>query len=259
MEGVGVNATSRLTGVGKQAILRLLADLGTACFRFHEERVRGLKPARIECDEVWSFVWAKEKSLRPEHRGTRGIGDAWLWTAIDPDTKLLVSFHVGKRSPDDARAFTLDLASRLTNVTTLSTDGLGFYPDAVYEAFGDSVNYGQVVKVFTQEPPTDARYTPPKCVGCKKSAVLGGPRARDISTSIIERSNLTIRSQNRRFSRLTLGHSKKLANHEYSIALFWTYYNWVRPHASLAGKTPAQAAGLTDRRWTLEDLIGLTR
>ncbi len=257
VEGVGVNATSRLTGVGKQAILRLLADLGRACFHFHDDKVRGLKPARVETDEVWSFVFCKEKSLREEFRGVYGLGDVWLWTAIDPDTKLIISYLVGQRTPQDARDFMVDLSGRIVNTTTLSTDGLTFYPDAVSEAFGDCVHYGQVVKIFNQEPANEARYSPAKCTGCKKRAVLGGPRAKDISTSIIERSNLTLRSQNKRFARLTLGHSKKVANHEFSVALTMAYYNWCRPHLSLGGKTPAQAAGLTDRKMTIEDLIGL--
>lgn len=257
LEGVGVNATSRLTGVGKQAILRLLNDLGFACFRFHDEKVRGLKPERVETDEVWSFVFCKEKSLREEVRGTYGLGDCWLWTAIDPDTKLIISYHIGQRTPSDARDFMLDLSTRITNTTTLSTDGLNYYPPAVAEAFGDCVHYGQVIKMFNQEPANEARYSPAKCTGCKKVAVLGGPRGRDLGTSIIERSNLTLRSQNKRFARLTLGHSKKIANHEASIAIYWAYYNFCRPHLSLGGKTPAQAAGLTDRKMTLEELIGL--
>jgi IS1 family transposase len=257
IEGVGVNATSRLTGVGKQAILRLLADVGEACAEFHHERVRGLKPDRVECDEIWSFVFAKEKSLRPEVRGTYGIGDCWLWTAIDRDSKVIISYLVGQRTPEDARDFMMDLSTRITNTTTLSTDGLTCYPDAVSEAFGDCVHYGQVIKIFNQEPANEARYSPAKCTGCKKKAVLGAPRAKNISTSIVERSNLTLRSQNKRFARLTLGHSKKIANHEFSIALSMAYYNWCRPHLSLEGKTPAMAAGLTDRKMTIEDLIGL--
>ena len=193
MEGVGVNATSRLTGVCKPAILKLIADFGAVCAQFHHEKVRGLKPARVECDEVWSFVFAKEKSLRPEVRGTYGLGDCWLWTAIDPESKLMISYLVGQRTPEDAYDFMLDLSGRINNVTTLSTDGLNFYSDAIREAFGESVNYGQVVKIYAQEPANEARYSPTQCTGCKKKAVISGPRARNISTSIVERSNLTLR------------------------------------------------------------------
>jgi len=251
MEVVNFNAVSRLTGVCKPAILKLLTDLGQSCLRFHNERVRGLKPARVETDEVWSFVYCKEKGLRPEFQGTYGLGDCWLWTAIDPDTKLIISYHIGQRTPTDAVDFMIDLSTRIVNETTLPTDGLNYYPDAVREAFGDCVHYGQVVKMFNQEPANEARYSPAKCTGCKKKAVIGGPRGKDISSSIIERSNLTLRQQNRRFTRLTLGHSKNVANHEYSIALYWAFYNWCRPHVSLKGKTPAQVSGLTDHRWTL--------
>ncbi|MDO8628959.1 MAG: hypothetical protein Q7R41_00560, partial [Phycisphaerales bacterium] len=212
----------------------------------------------IECDEVWSFVFAKEKSLRPEVRGTYGFGDCWLWTAIDPETKLIISYLVGQRTPADAHDFMYDLSARITNVTTLTTDGLKTYPDAVREAFGEFVNYGQTIKVYDQEPTNEARYSPATCIGCVKRAVIGAPRARDLSTSIVERSNLTIRSTNKRFARLTLGHSKKVENHEHSVAIFMAYYNFVRPHLSLGGKTPAQESGLADRRWTVEDLVRLT-
>lgn len=211
----------------------------------------------METDEVWSFVFAKEKSLRPEDRGTYGLGDCWLWTAIDPETKLIISYHIGQRTPADARDFMMDLSTRINSVTTLSTNGLNYYPDAISEAFGDCVHYGQGIKTFNQEPANEARYSPAKRTSCKKKAVIGGQRGRDLGTSIIERSNLTLRSQNKRFARLTLGHSKKIANHEYSIAIYWAYYNWCRPHGSFEGSTPAQAAGLADRRWTLEHLIGL--
>ncbi len=255
MEGVGVNATQRLTGVCKPAILKLLAEVGRACARLHDERVRGLSPSRVECDEVWSFVFCKEKTVRPEYRGTCGIGDCWLWTGIDSVSKLIIGYHVGRRTPDDAHAFMLDLAGRITNITTLATDGLASYPDAVREAFGDFVNYGMVVKVFDAEPAGEARYSPPKCVGCQKRAVIGAPRGRDLSTSIVERSNLTLRSTNKRFARLTLGHSKKLANHAHSIAITMAYYNWCRPHLSLKGKTPAQASGLADHKWDVADLV----
>ncbi len=257
VEGVGVNATSRLTGVGKPAILRLLASVGTACAKLHHQYVRGLKLRRVECDEVWSFILCKEKSLRPEIRGTYGLGDCWLWTAIDPETKVLISYLVGQRTPDDAQDFMRDLSARITNITTLTTDGLTSYPDAVREAFGEFVNYGQTIKVYDQEPANEARYSPAKCVGCKKRAVIGAPRGRDLSTSIVERSNLTIRSENKRFARLTLGHSKKVQNHEHSVAISVAYYNFARPHLSLGGKTPAQEAGLTDRKWTVEDLVRL--
>ena len=257
VEGASINSTVRMTGVSKPTILKLIKDLGCACAAYHDEHVRGLKPARVECDEIWSFVYCKDKNVARAKAPVDGAGDAWAWTAIDPDSKLILSYLVGLRTPGDAAAFMLDLAGRITNITQLTTDGLSAYPPAVYEAFGNEVNYAQLIKVYKASRPDHGRYSPADCVGCRKEYVIGAADPDHISTSIVERSNLTIRMSMRRFTRLTNGHSKKIENHGHAIALFFMYYNYCRPHASLKGKTPAQVVGLADHKWSLEELIGL--
>lgn len=257
VEGASINSTVRMTGVSKPTILKLLKDLGCVCAAYHDQNIRGLKPQRVECDEVWSFVYGKAKNVARAKTPANGAGDCWTWTAIDPDTKLIISYLVGLRTPDDAAVFMFDLAGRITNITQLTTDGLTAYPQAVHEAFGQYVNYAQLIKVYKATGPDHGRYSPADCVGCRKEYVIGAADPNHISTSIVERSNLTIRMANRRFTRLTNGHSKKIENHGHAIALFFMYYNYCRPHAILKGNTPAQAAGLADHKWTLEELIGL--
>ena len=257
MEGVGVNATSRISGADKKTILRLQAELGCVCAAYHDKHVRSLKPRRVECDEVWSFCYCKDKNVKSAKAPVRGAGDTWLWTCIDPDTKLILTYHIGLRTQQDARAFMLDLSGRINNLTQLTTDGLGSYPPAVQEAFGNMVDYAQLIKVYREDRATEARYSPATCVGCATETVTGFPNPDYISTSIIERSNLTIRMQQRRYTRLTNGHSKKIENHGHAVAVFFMYYNYCRKHESLEGRTPAVAAGLADHRWTMEELIGL--
>ncbi len=252
-----MNATVRMTGVSKPTILKLLKDLGCAGAAYHDDHVRGLKPARIECDETWAFVHCKHWHVARAKAAPSGAGDAWTWTAIDPDSKLMLAYHVGRRTPMDAQAFMLDLAGRVTNLPQLTTDGYGAYPDAVYEAFGTDVDYAQLIKVYRAERSDHARYSPAECVGCRKRYVIGAPDPAKISTSIIERSDLTIRKQSRRFTRLTNGHTKTVENHGHSDAMFFTYHNFCRKHETLKGKTPAQACGLADRRWSLDELVGL--
>jgi IS1 family transposase len=254
VEGVGVNATARLTGASKPTILSLLKKAGNACAILHDSRVRDLKPARVECDEVWSFVFAKERNIRPEKRGTVHMGDSWLWVAIDPETKLIISYFVGLRTPDDARCFMLDLAGRVTNITQLTTDGYNAYPEAVRAAFGTSVDFAQLIKTYGEVPQTEARYSPPKFNGSKKHAVIGMPHPAYVSTSIVERQNLNFRMGIRRMTRLTNAFSKKHENHVLSIGLYIAYYNFCRVHKSLR-MTPAMAAGLTDRAWEIGDLV----
>lgn len=186
-----------------------------------------------------------------------GAGDCWTWTAIDPETKLMISYLIGLRTPGDAQAFMLDLAGRITNLTQLTTDGLTAYPPAVYEAFGIEIDYAQLIKVYREDRQTEARYSPATCVGCKKQHVIGAPDPAKISTSIVERSNLTMRMSMRRFTRLTNGHSKKVENHGHMVALFFAFYNFCRRHASLGGKTPAMVSGVTDHIWSIDDLISL--
>lgn len=257
IEGCSINSVVRMTGIAKTTILRLLAKLGCACSQHLDATIRGLKPARIQCDEVWSFCYSKQKNVPADHRGEFGFGDVWTWTAIDPDTKLILTYLVGLRTGDDARAFMLDLAGRVINITQLTTDGFGSYPQAVREAFGDDVNYAQLVKIYREERADHARYSPAACIGARKEYVIGAADPQHVSTSIVERSNLTIRMSMRRFTRLTNGHSKKIENHGHSFALFLAHYNFCRKHSSLKGMTPAQAASLADHVWTLDELIGL--
>jgi len=256
VEGSSINSTVRMTGVSKPTILKLLRDLGCACAAYHNDHVRGLKPGRVRCDEVWSFVYAKQGNVPKAKGGPKGAGDCWTWTAIDPATKLMITWHVGLRSAGDAAAFMFDLADRITNLTQLTTDGFGAYPDAVWNTFGEKIDFAQLVKVYAAEPANEARYSPAECVGCKKRPEIGFPDNDKISASIVKRSNLTVRMSTRRFTRLTNGHSKKVENHGHAVSLFFMYYNFCRIHSSTR-LTPAMTAGLTDRVWEIEDLIGL--
>lgn len=257
VEGNSINSTVRMTGVAKTTILRLLSDLGCACSNYHGKHVRGLRPNSVQCDEVWSFVHCKAKRVAAAKAAPEGAGDAWTWTAIDPATKLIITYYVGLRGAADALAFMDDLSGRVTNVGTLTTDGHGVYPDAVRATFGDFANYAQLIKIYRAERPDHARYSPAACIGTQKNWVSGMPEMADVSTSIVERSNLTIRMSMRRFTRLTNGHSKKIENHGHAFALFTMHYNYCRKHQSLGGTTPAMAAGLADHVWTLDELIGL--
>jgi IS1 family transposase len=256
VEGTSINAAVRMTGVSKPTILKLIRDLGCACAKYHDKHVRGLRPARIQCDEIWAFIYCKQKRVASAKAAPNGAGDAWTWTAIDPSTKLMISYLVGLRTLGDAAAFMLDLAGRITNIAQLTTDGLGVYPDAVREAFGQDVNYAQLVKLYKADRPDHARYSPAECIGTRIAYVEGAPDPAHVSTSIVERSNLTVRMQMRRFTRLTNGHSKKIENHGHAIALFFAFYNFCRVHATL-GTTPAVAAGITDHAWTIDELLGL--
>jgi IS1 family transposase len=257
VEGNSINSTVRMTGVAKTTILRLLRDLGRACAAFHNDNVRGLKPNAVQCDEVWSFNFCKQKNVAKTKLRDISYGDVWTWTAIDPETKAIITYHVGLRTADDARSFMLDLSGRINNATQITTDGLGSYPDAVREAFGDMVDYAQLIKVYREDRQSEARYSPATCVGCQHKTVIGFPAPEKISTSIVERSNLTVRMSMRRFTRLTNGHSKKVENHGHAFALFVMHYNYCRKHQSLKGQTPAMAAGLADHAWSMDELLGL--
>lgn len=259
VEGVGINATCRMVGVCKPAVLKLLADLGSACASYHDKHVRGLKPDSVQCDEVWSFNYCKQKRVVTAKAAPEAAGDVWLWTAIT-DRKLIAAYRVGLRGQDDADAFMLDLAGRILNRTTLITDSLPGYERAVLNAFGCDVDFGQVHKVFGQEKAgagAERKYSPGTCCGVRRTRVMGLPDRESISTSFVERANLSIRMGLRRYTRLTNAHSKKIENHAHAVAIFMLYYNFARPHQSLGGKTPAEASGLTDRRWTIGDMIDL--
>lgn len=251
VEGNSINATTRMCRVSKLTILRLLADVGQLCRDYHDIAVRGLTSDRIQVDEIWSFVGCKQ---RQKDRGGVGDGDAWTWVAIDADSKLVVSYLVGGRDAGYARMFLGDVADRLINRVQLTSDGHRAYLEAVRDAFGGNVDYGQLVKIYGNEP-NDHRYSQSECIGCERRGLIGFPDAEHISTSYVERQNLTLRMHNRRFTRLTNAISKKIENHEHAIALHYFYYNFCRKHISLKGETPAMAAALTNRVWTIDDLV----
>jgi len=257
VEGVGINATSRMTGVSNNTVLKLLRDLGEACDKYHNAYVRNLKTRRVQADEIWSFVYAKAKNVPEEMQGKFGIGDVWTWTAIDADSKLLISYLVGLRDAGYAFHFMQDVASRLTNRVQLTTDGHRAYLDAVENTFGIDIDYAQLVKIYgTEQLTSETRYSPPKCLGARPTAITGNPDEEHISTSYVERSNLTLRLMNRRFTRLTLGFSKKIQNHVHALALYTFHYNFCKLHKTLRC-TPAMAAGVSGKVWELSDMIEL--
>jgi IS1 family transposase len=256
VEGMSINATVRMTGVAKHTVLKLLADLGCACAEYHEKHVRNLKTRRVECDEIWSFVGSKAKNTTKENL-ERGFGDVWTWTAIDADSKLIISYLLGDRGSSTAHQFMLDLESRLTRRIQLTTDGHRIYANAVENAFGSEIDYAMLVKIYgASNDNPEARYSPATCIGCRTGVLSGRPDSRYISTSYVERQNLTMRMQMRRFTRLTNAFSKKLENHGHAVAIHFMHYNFCRIHKSLR-VTPAMEAGLTDHVWTLEELIQL--
>lgn len=259
VEGVSVNSTVRMTGVAKTTVLRLVRSLGDACAAYHDKHVRGLKPATVQTDELWSICYSRQKNVPADMQGEYGYGDVWTWTAIT-DQKLIIAYRVGLRTQADANAFMLDLAGRITNRTQLTSDGHTTYLNAVENAFGDEVHYAQLVKTYHgskgDERSSEAKYSPPMICMAKKTPIIGLPARQHISTSHVERHNLTIRMSMRRFTRLTNAHSKKIENHEYSVDLFFMYYNFCRIHSTL-GTSPAVASGLADHVWTLDELIGI--
>lgn len=251
-EGGSVSATARVFGCSKVTVLRLLADAGTLCARWHDQHVRGLQAERVQCDETWSFVGCKDRARK---MGATGIGSIWTWIALDSDSKLTISYHLGWREQADADALMRDLASRLANQVQISTDGLGFYPSAIARAFGQNVDYAQVIKVFGNPPrDTEARYSPGICIGCEKVRIVGRPVGVDISTSHVERLNASLRLGCRRYSRLTLAFSKRLQNHLHALHLNFWAYNWCKHHQTLK-TTPAVAAGLANRRMQMVELV----
>jgi IS1 family transposase len=252
-EGCSINSTVRMTGVSKVTILKLLRDLGTACADYQDRALRNLKCKRIQCDEVWQFCYAKEKNVPADKKGQFGYGDVWTWAAIDADTKLVPTFMVGNRDAKSAAMFIDDLKSRLANRVQLTTDGLNVYLEAVEGAFGADVDYAMLIKIYgaSQE---EIRYSPAECIGCETKIIQGKPDMKHVSTSYVERQNLTMRMSMRRFTRLTNGFSKKVENHAYAVALYFMHYNFCRVHKSLR-VTPAMEAGLTDHVWTIEETL----
>lgn len=256
VDGSSIRATVRITGVAKNTVTKLLVDMGCASYELTARALVNLPCKRIQCDEIWSFVYAKDKNVPKSMKDQPGVGSVWTWTAICADTKLIVGSFVGTRDAENARVFLSTVKSRLANRVELTTDGHRAYLDAVPETFGEEIDYAMLVKVYGAERPGEARYSPPACIGCKKSRIIGKPDRAHVSTSFVERQNLTMRMNMRRFTRLTNGFSKKFENHDHSVSLHFAYYNFCRVHQTL-GKTPAMAAGIADHAWTVEELVGL--
>lgn len=256
VEGCSVNSTVRMTGISKPTILKLIGDLGAVCKAFHDEKVRGLKSERIQCDEVWAFCYAKAKNVPDEKRGQLGYGDVWTWTAIDADSKLMIAWKVGARDGWFANQFMNDVAGRLANRVQLSTDGHHTYLNAVGNAFDNEVDYAQIIKIYGEQGLGNGRYSPPTCIAVELRPFLGNPDLAHISTSFIERSNLTVRMGMRRYTRLTNGFSKKLENHIAMTTIFFVHYNWCRIHQTTR-QTPAMVSGLTTKLWEVEDMVDL--
>lgn len=258
VEGSSINSTVRMTGVSKPTILKLLADLGTACAKYQDESLRNLPCKRVQADEIWSFCFAKDKNLSEEMQGKFGFGSIWTWTAICADTKLMISWLVGERSVPYAVKFIDDLASRLAHRVQLTTDGHKPYLRAVEGAFGSEIDYAVLEKIYTANPQevTTTRYSPAKCCGTRTHRIAGNPESEHISTSYAERMNLQIRMDMRRFTRLTNAHSKKVENHRHALALYLMYYNFARIHSTLR-MTPAMAAGVSSNVWGIEEIVAL--
>lgn len=256
VEGCSIRATVRMTGVAKNTIAKLLVELGAACKAYHDKHVRGLKSKRIQCDEIWAFVAMKQKNVPQARKGEFGVGDVWTWTALDSDSKLMVAYMVGSRDAGYATEFMHDVADRIDNRIQLTTDGHKAYLEAVEDAFGGDIDYAKLVKIYGAERPGEARYSPAVCMGAEKHQVSGDPDWRHVSTSHVERQNLTMRMGMRRFTRLTNAFSKKIENLEAAVALHYMHYNFCRIHQTLR-VTPAMEAGIADHVWELEELVAL--
>ena len=257
VEGMSVRATCRMTGATKGTVLKLVADLGEACRAYMDETLRNLPCKRIQADEIWSFCYAKDKNLPASMRGKPGVGSIWTWTAIDADTKLVASFHIGTRDAGCAYEFMSDLASRLRYRVQLTTDGHRAYLSAVDSTIGfHQIDYAMLIKVYGVPKEDERRYSPPECIGTEVVPVAGDPDPAHISTSYVERQNLTMRMGIRRFTRLTNAFSKKIENHAHSVAIHFMHYNFVRIHQTLRC-SPAMEAKVTDRLWSIEDMVAL--
>jgi IS1 family transposase len=258
-EGSSMRSVARLADVSFNTVSKLLVDAGVVCAAFHHETVRNVKSKRVQCDEIWAFVGAKAKNVTDEQKAA-GWGDCWTYTAIDADSKLLVSYLVGTRGPHNTYEFMKDVASRLATRVQLTTDGLKYYFDAVDHAFGIDVDYAQIIKHYSGGYQTDGsaatRYSPARFVSSQKEVLIGDPAPKHISTSFVERANLTMRMSMRRFTRLTNAFSKKAENHAYMVAIYAVWYNWIKVHKTLR-VTPAMQAGLSDRVFDMADLVAL--
>lgn len=256
LEGCSIRSTVRMTGVAKGTITRLVADLGLACGRYQDRVLRNLRCERIQVDEIWAYCYAKQKNVTLEMATERICGDTWTWVAIDADTKLVPCWLVGKRDAGCAAEFIQDLASRLANRIQLTSDGHRVYLNAVIDAFANEIDYAQLIKVYGQDRAGEARYSPAQFIATERIRVIGGPDPRYISTSYVERQNLTMRMNMRRFTRLTNGFSKKIENHMASVALHYMHYNFGRIHQTLR-VTPAMQAGISSHIWSVGEIVAL--
>jgi IS1 family transposase len=257
VEGCSMRSVSRMVDVSINTVVKLLRDLGKACDAFQNEKLTNLSCKRLQVDEIWSFCYSKQKNVPKDHVGEFGYGDVWTWTAICADTKLVPCWHVGRRSAEDAALFISDLHSRLKDRIQLTSDGLHAYLNAVEESFGCDIDYAMLVKLYgSTDPSGERRYSPAEYAGSDTKVIYGFPNPDDISTSFVERQNLTMRMSMRRFTRLTNGFSKKVENHMAAISLHFMYYNFCRIHKTLR-VTPAMEAGVSDHPWTVEEMIEL--
>ncbi len=261
-EGNSIRSTARITGTAINTVVKLLREVGASCLNYQDKAMHNLPCKKLQCDEIWSFVYSKQKNVPEDKQGKFGYGDVWTFVAIDADTKLVPSWLVGIRDADCAYTFIADLRDRLANRVQLTTDGHKMYLEAIEKAFGADVDYAMLVKLYGRNVEGETRYSPAQCVGAEKHVVQGNPDTQAISTSYVERQNLTMRMAMRRFTRLTNAFSKRLENHEYALALYFMHYNFARPHKTLANpyqRTPAMASRITDHVWTVEEIVGLTR
>lgn len=258
VEGSSLRSITRMVGVSINTVTKLLVDLGAACEAYHDEHVCNVPAQRVQCDEIWTFCYARRENVPDEYKGVFGFGDLWTWVGQDADSKLVLSWRVGRRDVNTAMPFMHDLASRILSGSRvqLTTDGLHAYLEATDSAFGTEIDYARLIKVYGSDPNSERRYAPAVVVEAKVQIVSGSPDYAHISTSYIERQNLQMRMSMRRFTRLTNGHSKKVENHEHALALHYIHYNFARPQKALGG-TPAMAAGLSDHVWSVEEIIGL--
>jgi IS1 family transposase len=260
-EGNSIRSTARITRTAVNTVVKLLRDVGAACLDYQDRVMHNLPCKKLQCDEIWSFVYSKAKNVPQDKQGKFGYGDVWTFTAIDADTKLVPCWSVGLRDADCAYGFVSDLKARLANRVQLTTDGHGMYLEAVESAFGSEIDFAQLVKRYGQDPEPERRYSPAKCLGADKRIVVGNPDTAKISTSYVERQNLTMRMCMRRFTRLTNAFSKRVENHVLALSLYFMHYNFARPHKTLANpypRTPAMVAGISDHIWTVEDIVRLS-
>ena len=256
VEGMSMRSVSRITKVSINTVTKLLVEAGEACATYHDSHVLNVKSRRVQCDEIWAFVYAKQKNVPFAKEAPRGAGDVWTWTAIDADSKLIISYLAGGRDSGYAAEFMADVAQRLANRVQLTTDGHKAYLDAVEDTFGSDVDYAQLVKIYGSSLEREGRYSPASCIGAKLMPVTGDPDTAHISTSYVERQNLTMRMGIRRFTRLTNGYSKKLANHIHMLSLYFLHYNFCRVHTTLR-VSPAMEAGIDSSLHDMNWIVGL--